>query len=186
MQGLGCKCFHKVGRSVLNYNKRRGYFCKKVKRWEVSLLNRGKVRGFWAYCPVFSLLPHRGTEEGKALIGGGRFGRSGPRRRPGVEGRGGRGSAGSIPGRGSDRGGPRWPSHGGRRQRAAVVLGRWPWAMIADGGRGKAEWGGPGSDSRPHLEPRRRAEVGRRGRAAAALATPVAVLGSSGRGGTGW
>ena len=53
--------------------------------------------------------------------------------------------------------------------------------MIADGGRGKAEWGGAGSDSRPHLEPRRRAEVGRRGRAAAALATPVAVLVSSGR-----
>src|SRR6185503_452839 len=36
-----------------------------------------------------------------------------------------------------DRGGPRWPSHGGRRQRAAMELGRRLWATIADGGRGK-------------------------------------------------
>ena len=130
--------------------------------------------------------PHGKTGERGRLAGGGKSGGQGLRGWSGVEGKEGGSWEGSIPGRGSDRGGPRWPSHGGRRQRAAVVLGRWPWAMIADGGRGKAEWGGAGSDSRPHLEPRRRAEVGRRGRAAAALATPVAVLGSSGRGGTGW
>ena len=56
----------------MKYNKRRGYFCKKIKRWEVSLLNRGKVRGFWAYCPVFSLPPHWEIGEGEALAGGGR------------------------------------------------------------------------------------------------------------------
>jgi len=36
--------------------------------------------------------------------------------------------------------------------------------MIADGGSGETEWGGAGSDPRPHLEPRRRAGAGRRER----------------------
>ena len=125
----------------MKYNKRRGFFCKKVKRWEVSLLNRGKARGFWAYCPVFSLLPHRDTGEGEALVGGGRCGRSGPRRRLGVEGKGGGGPAGSIPNRSSARGGLRWPGHCGRRRR------RWrPWAGVPEGRRrprGGGSIGGP-------------------------------------------
>ena len=103
----------------------------------VSLLNREKARGFWAYCPVFSLLPHRGTEEGKALVGGGRFGRSGPRRRPGVEGKGGEGPAGSISSHSSARGSLRWPSHCGRRRR------RWrPWTGIPEGRRRSRGGGG--------------------------------------------
>ena len=54
----------------MKYNKRRGFFCKKVKRWEVSLLNRGKARGFWAYCPVLFLPSRWETGEGEWLAGG--------------------------------------------------------------------------------------------------------------------
>ena len=104
------------------------------------------------------------TEEWGGLGGGGRFGRSGRGYGLGVRGKGGVRREDPVPCCGSTRGGPRWPSHGGRRQRVAVVLGRWPWAMIADGGRGETEWRGAGSDPRPHLEPRRRAGVGRRER----------------------
>ena len=49
----------------MKYNKRKGFFCKEVKRWEVSLLNRGKARGFWAYCPVLFLPPRWETGEGR-------------------------------------------------------------------------------------------------------------------------
>ena len=64
---------------------------------------------------------HGKTGEEPSGAGGGRFGRSGPRRRPGVEGKRGGGSAGSIPGRNSARGVLRWLGHSGRRRRVVAA-----------------------------------------------------------------
>ena len=58
----------------MKYNKRRGFFCKMVKRRRDSLLNRGKGRGLWAKCPVF-FLPRAGKQgRGPALVGGAKSG----------------------------------------------------------------------------------------------------------------
>ena len=79
---------------------------------------------------------HGKTGEEPSGAGGGRFGRPGPRRHLGVEGKGGGGPAGSIPNRSSARGGLRWPGH----------CGRWrPWAGVPEGrrrprGGGKHWW----------------------------------------------
>ena len=67
----------------MKYNKRKGFFCKKVKRWEVSLLNRGKARGFWAYCPVLFLPRARKQGRGPALVGGAKSGGQGLGAAPG-------------------------------------------------------------------------------------------------------
>ena len=76
------------------------------------------------------LPPPRGrTGEGPSGAGGGRFGRPGPRRRPGVEGKGGGGPAGSIPGLTLGRGGAQRRGDAGWRRRryrsgaAALALG---------------------------------------------------------------
>ena len=61
---------------ILEYDKREGLICKKVKEWEGSLRNNEKGRGFWAKSPFFSLLPSRRTGEARLGAGGG------PRRRP--------------------------------------------------------------------------------------------------------
>ena len=61
---------------ILEYDKREGLICKKVKEWEGSLRNNEKGRGFWAKSPFFSLLPSRGIGEARMGTGGG------PRRRP--------------------------------------------------------------------------------------------------------
>ena len=59
--------------------------------------------------------PEQGRGVGSA--GGGRFGRPGPRRRPGVEGKGGGGPAGLIPGLTLGRGGAQGRGDAGRRRR---------------------------------------------------------------------
>ena len=89
------------------------------------------------------LPPPRGrTGEGPSGAGGGRFGRPGPRRRPGVEGKE-RGSCGEmIPCLTSAGDGVWWSGHGGQRRRcykaggggargAKEKLGRrrWLWAV---------------------------------------------------------
>ena len=48
---------------ILEYDKREGLICKKVKEWEGSLRNNEKGRGFWANRPFFSLLPSCRTGE---------------------------------------------------------------------------------------------------------------------------
>ena len=103
---------------TLKYNKRRGFFCKMVKRRRDSLLNRGEGRGLWAKCPVF-FLPTR-WETGEAAVGRRRRRFRRPRARGWLrsEGKGRGESARSIPGRSSGRLG-----RDGVRQRAAA-LGR--------------------------------------------------------------
>ena len=64
---------------------------------------------------------HGKTGEGPSGAGGDRFGRSAPRRRPGVEGKGGGGSAGSIPGLTLCRGGAWRPGHGGQQRRVEAL-----------------------------------------------------------------
>ena len=96
---------------------------------------------------------HGKTGEGPSGAGGDRFGRSAPRRRPGVEGKGGGGSAGSIPNRSSARGGLRWPGHCGRWRR------RWrPWAGVPEGRRrprgGESTSGPRWCPNPPQIEPR--------------------------------
>ena len=44
---------------------------QKGKRWEVSLLIRGKGRGFWANVPPSLLPPDRRTGEGRRRVAGG-------------------------------------------------------------------------------------------------------------------
>jgi len=72
---------------ILEYDKREGLICKKVKEWEGSLRNNEKGRGFWAKSPFFSLLPSRRTGEAHLGAGGGprRWPRA--RRRPGPWGK---------------------------------------------------------------------------------------------------
>ena len=43
---------------------------QKGKRWEVSLLNRGKGRGFWANVPPLSFLPSVEQGRGRRVAGG--------------------------------------------------------------------------------------------------------------------
>ena len=108
----------------MKYNKRRGFFCKMVKRRRDSLLNRGKGRGLWAKCPVF-FLPTR-WETGEAAMGRRRrrFRRPGARGRLRGEGKRRAGPAGSIPGRSSGGGSSGRLGRDGVRQRAAAALGR--------------------------------------------------------------
>ena len=58
---------------------------------------------------------------------------------------------GSIPGRGSARGGPRWPSHDGRQQRVAVALGRRLRGVVAAMEVGKSTGELRGVDYSAHL-----------------------------------
>jgi len=97
---------------------------------------------------------------------------------------------GPIPGRGSARGGPRWPSHDGRRQR--VALGRRPRGVVAVKGGGGKHWGTWGLDFPRSpwigMERKGRSTEGRRGGGAAWLrreleAAEVAVGRRSGAGG---
>ena len=122
--------------SVWKCNKRRGFFSKMIKRWEVPLLNIGKGRGFWAKWPLSSSSLHGRTGEGPSGAGGDRFGRSAPRRRPGVEGKGGGGSAGLIPGLTLCRGGAWRPGHGGQQWRGVSERPRR--CRAAERGRGVA------------------------------------------------
>ena len=97
-----------------------------------GFLNKNdKGQGVWAYLPC--LLPPLALRN--------RGGGGARRRRPWAGGLGsgaalGEGKEGgrrecSIPCRGLARGGPWWPSHDGRRQRAAVALGRRLRGMVA-------------------------------------------------------
>ena len=72
---------------ILEYDKREGLICKKVKEWEGSLRNNEKGRGFWAKSPFFSLLPSRRTGEALLDAGGGPRRRPRARRRPGPWGK---------------------------------------------------------------------------------------------------
>ena len=150
-QGLIYKCFHKVGGSVLIYNKRRGFFCKKVKRWEVSLLNRGKARGFWAYCPVLFLPSRWETGEGEVARRRCRIRRPGARGGSGVRGKGSGRPAKPIPGRSSGGVVPGRSGSDGGRRRAAVALGRCPKGAAVSKGRGKSITGLRELDSPAHL-----------------------------------
>ena len=58
---------------------------------------------------------------------------------------------GPVPGRGSAGGGPRWPSHDGRRQRVAVVLGRRIRGVVAVMEVGESTGGLCGVDYPAHL-----------------------------------
>ena len=57
---------------ILEYDKREGLICKKVKEWEGSLRNNEKGRGFWAKLPF--LLPSLSPQN----RGGGRRAGDGP------------------------------------------------------------------------------------------------------------
>jgi len=105
----------------------------------------------------------------------------------GVAGRRGKGAGrlvGSIPGRSSGGGGPRWPGHDGRW--VAAALGRRPGGAAAVKERGKSTRGPCGVDSPAHLgqwwlvdgPPRRRAAVDReaRGGGATELGESCAVV----------
>ena len=82
---------------ILEYDKREGLICKKVKEWEGSLRNNEKGRDFWAKIPFFSLLPSRRIGEARLGAGGGPHRRPGPRGRPKLEGKGRGARGGSIP-----------------------------------------------------------------------------------------
>jgi len=69
--------------------------------------------------PPSSSSLHGKQRRSRAAPAAARFGRSGPRRRLGVEGKGGGEPAGLIPGRSSGGGGPGRPGRNGVRQRAA-------------------------------------------------------------------
>ena len=125
----------------MKYNKRRGFFCKKVKRWEVSLLNRGKARGFWAYCPVLFLPSRRETGEGEVARRRCRIRQPGARGGSGVRGKGSGRPAGPIPGRSSGGVVPGRSGRDGGRRRAAVASGRCPRGAAESKGRGKASRG---------------------------------------------
>ena len=105
-----------VGGFVCKKGKQEGSFWKRGYKGWGSLVIRGKVGGFWA---KDLLLPPPTPENrggGPALAGGAQSGDSGPRRRPGPGGKGGVGLEDPVPGRGSGRGGPRRPGHGGGRR----------------------------------------------------------------------
>ena len=106
---------------------------QKGKRWEVSLLNRGKGRGFWANVPPLSFLPtveqgrgaarRRRPDSGALGLGGGRD--RGAKEEGGV---GARSPAAARPE--AARGGLATGAGGGGRGGAAAVLG---------GGQGEGE-----------------------------------------------
>ena len=108
-------------------------------------MNRGKGRGLKVKPHVLFFPPDAEHGRGKGFAGGGPIGSSG--RGCGLRARGKEGvrREDSIPRSGSTRGGPGWPSHGGRRQWAAMELGRRPWAMVADGEREGASGGRRGA-----------------------------------------
>jgi len=138
----------------LKYNKRRGFFCKMVKRRRDSLLTRGKGRGLWAKCHVF-FLPTR-WETGEAAVGRRRrrFRRPGARGGSGVRGKGSGRPAGPIPGRSSGGVVPGRSGHEGGRRWAAVALGRRPRGAAVSKGRGKSITGPRGCPNLPRFGPR--------------------------------
>jgi len=138
----------------LKYNKRRGFFCKMVKRWEVSLLNRGKARGFWAYCPVLFLPSRWETGEGEEARRRCQIRRPGARGGSGVRGKGPGRPAEPIPGRGSGGVVPGRSGRGGGRRRAAVAAGRCPRGAAVSKGRGKSITGPRGCPILPRFGPR--------------------------------
>ena len=75
---------------------------------------------------------------------------------------------GPTPGRGSARGGPRWPSHDGRRQRAAGGAGPVPQSLVAVKGVGESTGELGGSISPAHLGLEWSGKVGPRKAGAAA------------------
>ena len=138
----------------MKYNKRRGFFCKKVKRWEVSLLNRGKARGFWAYCPVLFLPSHWEIGEGEVSRRRCRIRRPGARGGSGVRGKGSGRPAGPIPGGSSGGVVPGRAGRDGGRRRAAVASGRCPRGAAVSKGRGKSITGPRGCPNLPRFGPR--------------------------------
>ena len=106
---------------ILEYDKREGLICKKVKEWEGSLRNNEKGRGFWAKIPFFSLLPSRKTGEARLGAGGGPRRRPRARRRPGPWGKERGRLVGSTPPSISGKKARREGSHGGGRQQARAV-----------------------------------------------------------------
>ena len=107
---------------ILEYDKREGLICKKVKEWEGSLRNNEKGRGFWAKSPFFSLLPSRRTGEARLGAGGGPRRRPRARRRPGPWGKERGRLVGSTPPSISGKKARREGSHGGGRQQAAAAV----------------------------------------------------------------
>ena len=107
---------------ILEYDKREGLICKKVKEWEGSLRNNEKGRDFWAKSPFFSLLPSRGTGEARMGTGGGPRRRPRARQRPGPWGKERGRLVGSTP-----------PSISGKRPvgRGAMAAGGWQQAAAA-------------------------------------------------------
>ena len=128
---------------VSNKNKRKGFFCKRLREWKGSLKNRGKGRGFLANVPSFFLLT-RTTEEGVLGAGGGPRRRPRARRRPGSGGKEGGRPVGSIPPSISGKEACRDGSHGGgQQQTAAAVVAplRGSTAARSWGKRGREPWG---------------------------------------------
>src|SRR6185295_17872983 len=85
------------GKVYLKLEQRAGLFLDKSHKWGGSLWNRGKGEGLMAKLPSPSSPSRWETGEASPCVGGGRFGRPGPRRRPGVREKGARGTWGSIP-----------------------------------------------------------------------------------------
>ena len=110
---------------------------KRQREWKVSLRIKGKGEGLLAKLPSPSSFLHGKQGRRPRGAGGGRFGRPGPRRRPGVREKGARGTWGSIPRLTSGWGGAQRRGDGSGRRRlwwrvaAALALGRSGWRRRA-------------------------------------------------------